>query len=201
MGLTARAGRSWTTGNRCPENPGEVAGIVAGIAEEAGLLFSTDAHLRADEICAELPMRAALVQLLIATATRQLADHFGGVRALARAMKPAGEGDLEPTLRRWIALGVGELRPIADLNRIMARLGKFCRGEIRKRRRRIIVERGPAGDRQLVLALLQLLDGADQVQVPSPDETLTILPALVVVAFIAALADTLLSAKCPAAAA
>jgi hypothetical protein len=39
--------------------------------------------------------------------------------------------------------------------------------------------------------LLQLLIGANDVQIPSPDETLFILPALVITAFWVALGDAL----------
>jgi hypothetical protein len=47
--------------------------------------------------------------------------------------------------------------------------------------------------------LHQLLTGADSVQMPSPDETLIILPSLVAVAFMAILAEALRGADRPAA--
>lgn len=201
MSLAPRTGRSWAMGEREPAEPAKVARTIVAIAQELGLGFATDELHRSEEICADLPMRAALVQYLIAAATQWLAKEFGGRRGLARAMQPAGESDHEPTLRRWIALGSGEVQPIAYLNGIMARLAKFCRGEIRKKGRRFTVESGPAGDRQVVWSLHQLLTGANTVQVPSGDETLIILPALVLVASLAALGDALRGADRPAASA
>ena len=80
----------------------------------------------------------------------QLADHFGSLRAIARALRGDGAGDLEPAVRRWLALGQGPLRPIGEINRIIARLAKFSRAELRKMRRRIRTEPGPTGDRQTI---------------------------------------------------
>jgi hypothetical protein len=67
---------------------------------------------------------------------------------------------------------------IIELNRIVARLAKFSRSEIRKLRRRIRSESGRAGDQQAVLAyisllsLLSLLNDSDKPVVPTPEETL-----------------------------
>jgi hypothetical protein len=47
------------------------------------------------------------------------------------------------------------------------------RTQIRKSRRRIRTEPGPAGDRQAVLAHISQLYGAEKPVVPSPEETLT----------------------------
>ena len=114
-----------------------------------------------------------------------LAEHYGGVRALARAI--AGEDELlEATIRHWLALGQSEFRRIGNLNRIVKRLGKFSRSEIRKSRRRIRTELGPIGDRQAVLAHISLLYGAEKPVVPTPEETLA-LPAVLVVARVFAL--------------
>ena len=86
----------------------------------------------------------------------------------------------EATVRRWLALGQSEPRSILELNRIGARLAKFSRSEIRKLRRRIRTESGPAGDRQAVLAYISLLKGADKPVVPTPEETL-VFPLVLVV--------------------
>jgi hypothetical protein len=201
IGCTKRAVRAWLAGERQPENPLQVVCAIVAAARDAGLGVPTDEHLGPVEICAELPGRAALVQLLIAVVTSLLAASVGGVRALARAMGSSEKIDLEPTLRRWIALGAGELRPIADLNWTTRRLARFSRAELRKRHRRFIVEPGPVGDRQLIWVLLQLLHGVEAAQVPTPDEMLTILPALLgTVIFVAALPGSTLTTVAEAAA-
>jgi len=62
MGLAARTARAWASGERRPEKPREVARAIVAVAGEAGLSLSSDEHLRAEEICGELPGRAAAVQ-------------------------------------------------------------------------------------------------------------------------------------------
>jgi hypothetical protein len=88
----------------------------------------------------------------------------------------AGEGDtdLEPTVRRWLALARSEPWPIGDLNRFVARLAKFSRAEIRKMRRRIVVEPGPADDRQEIVGFLSLAHGAEKPVLLTPEETLAL---------------------------
>jgi hypothetical protein len=172
LGLAARTGRAWVAGTRRPEKPHDVAQAVVAVARDAGLGLPADEHLRADEICAELPARALGVQFFISFATAMLADRFGGVRPFARALAGEGGPDLEPTVRRWIALAERELRSINELNRISARLSRFSRGEGRKLRRRIAVEPGPAGDRQAAMAHLLLLYGAEKPEVLAPEEAL-----------------------------
>jgi hypothetical protein len=71
-------------------------------------------------------------------------------------------------------LAQSELRSTFELNPIVARLAKFSRSEIRKLRRRIRTESGPAGDRQAVLAHISSLKGADKPVVPTPEETLVL---------------------------
>jgi hypothetical protein len=81
----------------------------------------------------------------------------GGPRATARtSMAGEEEIDIEPTVRRWLALAKVEPRPIGELNRIVARLAKFSRAETCKLRRRIATEPGPAGDRQAIVGYLSL---------------------------------------------
>jgi hypothetical protein len=172
MRLSARTGRAWAAGARRPEKPLEVARAIVAVANEAGLGLPTDEHHRAEEICGDLPCRAALVQCLIVLALGMLAERHGGVRALARAMAKPREADLESTLRRWLGLAESELRSIVELNRVVARLSKFSRTEIRKLGRRISRESGPVGDGQAVLAYISLLDGSDKPVVLTPEETL-----------------------------
>jgi hypothetical protein len=95
MRLAERSARAWAAGQRQPENPGEVARAIVAVAHGAGLGLTIDQHLRVEEICGELPRRAAAVQCLIVVATATLAKHYGGVRALARAMAKRDETDLE----------------------------------------------------------------------------------------------------------
>jgi hypothetical protein len=116
-----------------------------------------------------------------------LAERHGGVRALARAMARENGPGPEATVRRWLALGQSELRSILELNRIVARLAKFSRSEIRKLRRRIRTESGPAGDRQAVLAYISLLNGAEKPVVPNPEEALAFPVILVVAGLLVAL--------------
>ena len=72
------------------------------VAREAGLGFSSDDHLRAEEICRELPGRAAMIQSFISFTTAMLALRHGSIRGLARAMTGDDEIGLEPTVRRWL---------------------------------------------------------------------------------------------------
>ena len=134
-----------------------------------------------------LPRRAAAVQCFMVIAVGMLAERHGGVRALARAMARENGPGLEATVRRWLALGQSELRSIFELNPIVARLAKFSRSEIRKLRRRIRSELGPAGDRQAVLAYISLLKGAEKPVVPTPEETLAFPVAIVTAGLLAAL--------------
>jgi hypothetical protein len=182
MGLAARSARAWAAGQRRPERPREVAHAIVAVACEAGLGLPGDDHLRAEEICGELPGRPAAVQCFASVMIALLAERAGGIRVLARAMAGSGQADLEPTVRRWLALGRGELRPIADLNRVAARLAKFSRAEIKKMHRRMPREPGPAGDRQAILAHLSLVHGAEKPAVLAPAEMLALPAALVVTA-------------------
>jgi hypothetical protein len=160
--------------------------VIVALAQEAGLGFSTDEHLRAEEICVELPGRVAAVQCFTSVMVAALAGRCGGVRALARAMAGEGVTDLEPTMRRWLALAGVDLRPIGDLNRIVARLAKFGRAEIRKMRRRSLTEPGPAGDRLAIVAHLSLAHGVEKPVILTLEETLA-LPAVLALAALLAL--------------
>jgi hypothetical protein len=184
MGLAARSARAWAAGGRRPEEPGKVARAIVAVAQETGFGLPSDEHLRAEEICGELPGRVAAVQCFVSTMVAMLAERLGGNRALARALAEEGKADIEATMRRWLALAAGELRPITDLNRIVARLAKFSRAAIRKLRRRITTERGPAGDRQAVFAHLSLLLGAEKPIVMTPEETVTLPVALALAALL-----------------
>jgi hypothetical protein len=185
MGLAAPTARAWSSAERRPEKPREVAQAIVAVAREAGLGLSSDEHFRAEEICAELPGRAAAVQCFVSVMVVMLAERLGGTRALARAVAGEGDADLEPTVRRWLALSISEPRPIGDLNRIVAHLAKFSRAEIRKMRRRILMEPGPAGDRQAVAAHLSLLCGAEKPIMLTLEETLA-LPAVLALAALTA---------------
>jgi hypothetical protein len=157
MGLAARTGRAWAAGGRRPEKPRDLVRAIVAVAREAGLVFPADELLRAEEICAEVPGRAASIQRFASAVSRLLADRFGSLRAFARALAGDGGGDLEPAVRRWLALGQGTLRPIGEINRIIARLAKFSRAELRKMRRRIHTVPGPTGDRQAISGYLSLV--------------------------------------------
>jgi hypothetical protein len=81
-------------------------------------------------------------------------------------------------VRRWLGLAHDELRPIGDLNRIVARLAKFSRSETRKIRRRIVTEPGPAGDRQAIVLHLSLAYGAAKPAVLTLEEARALPAAL-----------------------
>jgi hypothetical protein len=178
MGFASRTVRAWATGARRPEKPREVARMIVAVAREAGLVLSTDELLRAEEICAELPGRAASMQLFASAMVAWLADRFGSLRAFARTLAGDGDGDLEPTVRRWLALGQGTPRPIVEINRVVAQLAKFSRAEIRKMHRRIRTEAGPTGDRQAVLAYLSLVYGAGKPAVSGLEDVRALSAAL-----------------------
>ena len=158
--------------------------MIVTVAREAGLGLPSDEHLRAEQICGELPGRAAAVQSLISIMTAALAERCGGARALARAAR-GGDADLEPTVRRWVALAGKEPRPIGDLNGILACLAKYSRSEITKTRRRIRTEPGPAGDRQAIVGHLSLAHGADEPVMLMLEETLALPAALALAALLA----------------
>jgi hypothetical protein len=191
MGLATRTVRAWAAGERRPEKPGEVAREIVAVARGAGLGMSSDEHLRAEEICGELPGRAAAVQRFVSFMVAMLAERYGGTRALARAMAGEGGSDLEPTLRRWLALARVEQRPIDELNRIVARLAKFSRAETRELRRRIVTEPGPAGDRQAIVEYLSLAYGGEKPVVLAPEETLALPAALALAALLALVCHTI----------
>jgi hypothetical protein len=159
-----------------------VARAIVAVAHSTGLGLPRDEHLRAQEICAELPCRAAAVQAFIAVNAAILTMRYGGVRALGRAIAGQDGLDVEATVRRWLALDQSEPRPIGDLNRIVTRLGKFSRSEIGKSCRRIRSEPGQVGDRQAVLAYISQLYGAQKPVVPTPEETL-VLPLFLAMGF------------------
>jgi hypothetical protein len=180
LGLAARTARAWAAGERRPEKPHEVARVIVALARDAGLSFSSDEHLRAEAICGELPVRAAAVQCFTSVMVMSLAERCGGVRALARTMAGEGATDLEPTVRRWLALAGNEPRPVADLNRVLARLAKFSRSEMKKAHRRIRTEGAAAGDRQAIIAHLSLAHGAEKPAVLAAEEILALPVALAV---------------------
>jgi hypothetical protein len=181
MGLAARTARAWAAGAREPAEPREVARAIAAVAREAGLGLPSDEHLRAEEICSELPRRAEAVQCYIPIMAGLLAEAYSGIRALARAIAGEGGSNLEPTVRRWLALARDELHPIGDLNRMVGRLAKFGRWEIKKMRRRLRTAPGPTGDRQAIFGHLSLLWGAEKPVVLAPEEMLA-LPAVLALA-------------------
>jgi hypothetical protein len=187
MGLAARTARAWVTGERQPETPRAVARAIVAVAREAGLGLPSDEHLRAEQICGELPDRVAAVQCFAPLMVTALAERLGGIRALARAIAGEEKTDIEPTARRWLTLANAELRPIGDLNAIVARLAKFSRSEIRKMRRRIATEPGPAGERQAIVGYLSLACGAKKLVVLTPEQTLA-LPMALALAALAGLA-------------
>jgi hypothetical protein len=193
MGLAERSARAWAAGERQPQEPGNVARAIVAVAYETGLGLPRDEHLRAEEICSELPCRAAAVQCLIAIATGALAERQGGIRAFARAMAGQGGRDAEATLRRWLALPRGGPRPIIELNRIVGRLAKFSRSEIRESRRRIRRESGPVGERQTVLAHISLLYGAEKPLVPAAEEMLGLPVAVILTGLLVALVQPIVN--------
>jgi hypothetical protein len=181
LGMADRSARAWAAGQRQPENPCHVARAIVAVAHGAGLGLATDERLRHEEICGELSRRAAAVQAFIVVTVVMLIERHGGVRALARAMAGENRPDLEPTVRRWLALGQSELRSIIELNRIAVRLGKFSRFEIRKLHQRTRCDSGAVGDRQAILAHISLLYGAENPIVLPAEETLAF-PALLILA-------------------
>jgi hypothetical protein len=195
MGLADRSARAWAAGHRQPENPGDVARAIVAVAQGAGLGLAADEHLRAEEICGDLLLRAIAVQAFIVVTVAILGERCGGVRALAKAIAGENGPALEATVRRWLTLGKGELRPIAELNRIVARLAKFSRAEVSKLRRRVRVESGPVGDRQAVLAHISLLHGAAKPIVLMPEETLAFPVLLLVVGIVASVVGQLAGAR------
>jgi hypothetical protein len=114
-----------------------------------------------------------------------IAGGIGGIRALGRAMAADTGADLEPTVRRWLALPTGEQRPIVYLNGIIAQLAKFSRSETRKMGRRIGADARPAGNRQAVVAYLSMLYGANKPEMLTSEQTLAAPIVLVVAAFLA----------------
>src|SRR5207237_9386906 len=112
-------------GERQAGNPREVARAIVAVAGEAGLGFSADEHLRTEEICTELPGRACMVQSFVSVMVAMLAERFGGVRGLARAMVGEGETDLEPTVRRWGGLVESPLRQTGDRHSFAAPLAYY----------------------------------------------------------------------------
>jgi hypothetical protein len=96
-------------------------------------------------------------------------------------MMGGSETNFEAILRRWLALARGELRPIGDLNRIVACLAKFSRSEIKKRRRRIRTEPGVTGDRQAIVGYWSLVYGAEKPALMAPEEVCA-LPAVLALA-------------------
>jgi hypothetical protein len=173
VGLTERNARRWGAGATLPNEPERVAQAVVAVAAEAELLLPEDHALDSEAICAELPGRAAMAQCFVAAMTALLAERRGGIRSLARVM----EIDKD-TVRQWLALNEGELRPIKKTNAIIARLAKFARSEIRALKHRITTDHGPAGDRQAIVACLSLFYGAEKLIILSPAETLALPAAL-----------------------
>jgi hypothetical protein len=167
MGLTPQGARHWAAGTKQPHDPRKVVAAIVALAAEAGLSLPINDRLSKEAICAELPGRAAAVQCFVTATVALFVAHQGGVRELARAI----EVD-EKTVRRWLALARGELRPIRETNSIIAKLAKFARSEIRAARRRITTVRGPEGDREAILACLSLVHGTETPAILSPAETL-----------------------------
>jgi hypothetical protein len=122
--------------------------------------------------------------MLISVMVAAIAQRCGGACALARAMAGEVGTDLEPTVRRWFALAGVELRPIDDLNRFVACLAKFSRAEIKKLRRRIVTEPGPAGERQAIVGHLSLAYGAEKPVMLTTEETLALPAALAIAALL-----------------
>ena len=82
MGLAPRTARAWASGERQPEKAGKVARAIVAVAREAGLGFESAEHLRAEQICAELPGRAAAVQCFVSVMTARSPNGLAAFEAL-----------------------------------------------------------------------------------------------------------------------
>jgi hypothetical protein len=193
LGLDARNPRRWLDGTRLPANPYQTAVAIAQCASRMGLGLPSDDELGVDAICSALPRRAAEAQCFISVAVVLLAQHQGGLRKLAEAMtgKPAaglGPAVDESSIRRWLALAKGPLRPIGETNAILAKLAQFARRLIREKKRRSpSVDAGPAGNRQIIVACLSLLYGVKEFVVLEKMETLELPAALLLAALLFAM--------------
>ena len=95
------------------------------------------------------------------------------------------------TERTHRSLARKEPRPINELNRFVVRLAKFSRAEIRKMRRRIVTEPGPAGNRQAIAGYLSLACGAEKPVILTPEETLALPVVLALAALTAFVCQTI----------
>jgi hypothetical protein len=195
MGMTARTARAWLAGDRRPDQPYPVARAIVAVARDSGLCLPGDEHFRTEEICAALPTRVGAVQWFISVSVGMLAEQLGGVRALARAVAGSRAIDLEPTMRRLLTLGRGELRSVIDLNKTLGQIAKFSRAEIRKLRRRLDTQPGPVGDRQAVIAHLSLLYGDARPTMMTAEETLVFPTVVVIAQFLGMVAQAFRNAK------
>jgi hypothetical protein len=167
----------WLDGRRAPGKPHAVAEAIAVCAHRAGLALPGEGAMIAETLCARLPDRAARVQFFAGSAVELLAERYGGLRPLARAIG-GDTADAEDAgrsfLRDALALATADQRPLNEISRTFARLAEFARNELRKKRRRIagddlLPSPGPMRDRQTVAAFLRFLHGDKPVAPPAAE--------------------------------
>jgi hypothetical protein len=176
MGLAERSARAWASGERQPANPSEVARAIVAVAREAGLSLRARASHRRKAGSQSRPSLQAIT-LARARAPPWRSASIAAVMATKACTAVVRHGN-SPQISSalWCSSVGSEPRPINQLNPAVSSLAKFSRSEIRKFRRRIRCESGPAGDRQAILAYISLLNGSDKPVVPRSEETL-VLPA------------------------
>jgi hypothetical protein len=192
--VSSRTVQRWISGVNRPEALEPAVKAIMAVAEDSGLLFSSDDGRSPEEICAVLPARVAATHWFVAVMMAGIVQQTGSLSAAARASKIDTE-----TARDWCLVGfktrefifaslsndaLDEMKSIDKINAIIA---KLCRHkDIRAAHRRIgdgLLKPGddPSVDRQAIIAGLMRRFEPDKkrsTRLMSPEETL-VLPVAV----------------------
>lgn len=169
--LNYRTVKSWTSGQKRPVNFGPVRQAAIGLAMDHGL-FSDEEIARHNDttILSLVPGRVQLAAEFLTHVTAMFLTLRGGMRPLARAMPKTAKPAVE-TVRRWRDFHTAP-KTLADNTAYLRRMAKFARAGLRQLGRRVVTERGPAGDRVVILAYLWGSGGGGVLKL-SPAEALS----------------------------
>jgi hypothetical protein len=85
--LSSRAVQRWLSGVNRPQALEPVVKAIMAVAEDSGLLFSSDDGRSPEEICAFLPARVAAAHWFVTVTMAGIVQQTGSLRAAARALK------------------------------------------------------------------------------------------------------------------
>jgi hypothetical protein len=156
--LNYRTVKSWISGRKRPTDVAAVKRAAIRLAVEHGLFSDGEIAKNNDTtILEQVPDRVQRASEFLTHVTAMFLMLHGGTRPLARAIANSAKPAVE-TVRRWRNIGTAP-KTLADNTAYLRRMATFARAGLRKIGRRVNAERGPGGDRVIIIAYLWGISG------------------------------------------